>query len=224
MAIAFVPGQNATVKGPNNPPGGTVNLTLPGASLPGNFYALWVANGPATSVTDNASPPNTYQLIYFDTTWQFGLYYSEDISVPISGDTTLTVTQTDGGQMILGIMEFSGVALTSALDQSAHADGSGSPLSSGNMTPSLNGELIVAAITNPGGFGFAPGPGFTNLNEQNGFAWCDEYEVLTGGAGTPVAATATFSVGGVTWGVIAATFKPAGATQASNAIFDSMDF
>ena len=219
MAISLV--QNSITGSFSNP----VTITTPNPSTPGNCYLVWIANTSPTSVTDNASPSsNTYILAVHDTTSNISLYYAENINVPTSGPTTISANGVGGGLNFIAFLEFSGVAATGALDQATSANGTGTAASGGSMTPSANGELVFGMFQFPAvGTSFTPGPGFTvaNSNFSNGLD--DEYDVLVGGAGTPISASATLG-SSVSWVAIGATFKPAAVTPTSNVIFDSMDF
>jgi hypothetical protein len=217
MAIALV--QNSITGSFSNP----ATITFPNPSTPGNFYAVWIANTEASSITDNASPSsNTYTLVAHDATMNISLYYAENIAVPVSGPTTISANGVGGGLNFIACVEFSGVASVGALDQQADGDGTGIAISSGNVTPSANGELIYAIMKTSGGSPLTPGSGFTiaNSNPSNGL-W-DEYQVLTGGAGTPIAGTASLN-SSATWAIIAATFEPAATGAPSSVIFDSMN-
>ena len=198
---------------------GPLLLTLPGASTRGNFYGFWTNGNPPTSVTDNAVPPNTNNVIA--SLNDLNLYYAENINVPLTGPTTITIAYAGVVFMSAGVTEWSGVALTGALDQSISTSGSGSPLSSGNMSPTTAGQLILGAISTPGGYGYAPSGGFTTYNNLNNMEEGDQ--ALIQATAAPIAITCTFSSGGVTWTVIGATFKAASGIIVPSVAFDSMN-
>lgn len=200
--------------------GVSLSVTLPGNSTAGNLYAAWGNDDNVITMTDNASTPNTYTVIGTDSAFLTTLLYAKNITVPVTGATTMTATHAGGG-FAIGLVEFSGADESAPLDKSASAHGSGSPLSSGTMTPSVNGELVYGVIATPGGFGYSPGAGFTNLNNISNMASGDQYLVQSTAAAITV--NCTFSIGGVTWGVVAATFKPAGGVV-GDVIFDNMNF
>jgi hypothetical protein len=197
--------------------GGTTTFTLNNPSTKGNFYLVWILGNTATSITDNASPPNTYVFIS-DTNGSgspLSLYYAEDINVPSSGPTTFTAN-TGGGGVFFGVLEYSGVSWNAGIDQQATASGSTTSVSSGNMTPSVNGELVYGVVIIGGGGGnvFTPGTGFVVANSNFGNNWYDIDQILVGGSGTPLAVNGTLSSASA-WGCIAATFEPGGPTITS---------
>jgi hypothetical protein len=110
----------------------------------------------------------------------------------------------------MAVAEFSGVDTVSPLDKTVGTVGTGNIPSSGNMTPSLSGELFIGSGTHNGNTVTTAGPGFTMIavptedsNTHQPLAM--EYQVLNG---TPQTA-ATFNLAtGYPWTQNGVLFKP----------------
>ena len=136
-----------------------------------------------------------------------GIYYAKNV---IGGNDTITVrTVKSGGEISMVVAEFSGVDTISPLDRTAGATGTGSTPSSGNMTPSLAGDLAIGSGTHNGTTVTTAGTGFTMVaiateTSNNRQPLAMEYQVLTG---TPQTA-ATFRLGAsIAWTQNGALFK-----------------
>jgi hypothetical protein len=126
------------------------------------------------------------------------------------GANTVTLTPAIAAALEVHISEWTGLATPSPVDQTASANGTGTPVSSGVATTTVNGELIF-------GYTFlyntaTAGAGFTPLSLVNGDL--DEYQVQS----TAGSIAATFTQTSGTWFALMATFKPAGSTGTTYSI------
>jgi hypothetical protein len=110
------------------------------------------------------------------------------ISAPGSADNRITVT------------EYSGVALTAALDQVGDTTGSGTSVASPAVTTTQAAELIIGIMECDGTTPVA-GSGFTMRESDNVSGFEDKIVAATGSY------TATFTCGGGGWGASIITFK-----------------
>ena len=124
--------------------------------------------------------------------------------VPIckGGANTVTITPSVTAALEIHVSEWSGLASTSPVDQTASATGTGTSVSSGAKTTTINGELVF-------GYGWvfntaSAGTGFTPISLLNGDL--DEYQIQP--AAGSIAATFTQTSG--TWFAALVTFKPVG--------------
>ena len=126
------------------------------------------------------------------------------------GPNTITLTPATAAALEIHVSEWTGLATTTPVDQTASATGTGTTASSGAATTTVNGELIF-------GYTFlfntaTAGSGFTPMTLVNGDL--DEYQVQS--LAGSIAATYTQTSG--TWFVLMATFKPAGTVAAAGSI------
>jgi hypothetical protein len=177
----------------------------------GNFIAVVIQGGQpgeAFSVTD--SQGNAYlQAIQSneDTAGEtIAIYYAMNIA---GGANTVYAFQSLGGAFRFAILEYSGVARTSALDVAAAAQGAGASPNSGNVTTSANGDLLLGGIMTTGEEFYTAGAGYTieqsvpTLPNTKVIAE-DQIQPTAGTA----SATATLGVADF-WAATLATFKPA---------------
>lgn len=117
------------------------------------------------------------------------------------GPDTFTITPSSTSALEIHVSEWSGLGATASVDQVSSATGSGTSISSGSKTTSVNGELIFgyAWVLNTAGVG----AGFTSLSLVNGDL--DEYQIQT--AAGLASANFTQSAGG-NWLALMVTFKP----------------
>lgn len=174
----------------------TVGITV-SAVTAGNVVVLGTIRAVNTitdsSVTDNASTPNTYAKsagpIDNGTTRRVTQWYG---IATTGGATIVTLTQsTSGTSVTLACDEFSGNAFTNALvfDKVATNTGSGTALSA-SIAPTRAGELIVASGSAPGG-ALAAGTNYV-LGSNNGNTSGNWYR-LSGTTSETAPATATTS-------------------------------
>ena len=118
---------------------------------------------------------------------------------------TLNAAATFKRMSLLEYKSSNGAWTASPLDKSNGSTGNGTNLSSGNMTPTSIDELVAgfAAITGSGNIG-ANAPYVTRAIASDGAHGGIE-RILSGGAGTPVAAQAVSAVG-FDWTMLGATF------------------
>lgn len=214
MAIALVPGQSAekivtsssgtTLAFPSNVTAG--NLLI---AVQTHFNNLGAA---ITTPTDTLA--HTYVAVdtqvSVDSNTQLRMYYVENCS---GGANTVTfdIEGVNTGDITVNIFEFSGVATTSALLDGQNAGPStGTAVSTGNVTPSEDNCLLIAAMSHNGAD--------TSITEE----WTLLQENEGGSANMPLATqykvqtTATTEDGdwtlgaSRTWGTQLGVFKSAG--------------
>jgi hypothetical protein len=188
-------------------------VTLPSNVTVGDLIVVSVSGWPnlpaSTAVTD--SQGNTYSIagtVLVSQGAYSAIYYAKNVK---AGATSVTVrTVRSGGQISMAVAEFSGIDPVSSLDKTAGTVGSGNTPSSGTMTPSQAGELVIGSGTHNGNTVTSAGSGFTMLaiptedsNTHQPLAM--EYQVLSGSQQT----TAVFNLStGYTWTQNGALFKP----------------
>ncbi|MBV8988535.1 MAG: heparin lyase I family protein [Solirubrobacterales bacterium] len=157
--------QPAFVQGTTNSGSGT-SLAQSYASnvAPGDLLVAMVRTGGNTSVSDNqdgnwtetqSSPDGVNSMWYF-----------QDAK---GGPTTVTLTGSSAGPMRLVLAEYSGVALTSALDGESCDTTVGATASTGTADGSAAGDLAVAGLgAYPRGIIVGAGPGSTLRNQLTG--------------------------------------------------------
>lgn len=129
-----------------------------------------------------------------------------------SGDTTITLTRSGGtGAFYLAVMEYSGGATSTPLDQNSNAKGTSTSPSSGSITTTEDAELLIGgygqSVQFSGGDVFTVDGGWTLVNELGTAAkYGKVYEQLE-------FATGTTDFGGTIagtreWVAIIASFKP----------------
>ena len=188
------------------------SATLSSATTSGNAIILGITFGntnPTITATDTQG--NTYSQAI--KTYDSGHHQGAAIlyATNIAGGPSTSVTVKFSGSvayLALGIHEYSGIALTSALDVTAGALGSGSSLSSGLAVTTAGGDLIFGVgVEDSNGHGdtFTAGSGFTKrVDLGNAAAYADEDETQTS-AGS-IAASWTLSPSG-SWIAGMAAFK-----------------
>ena len=179
----------------------------------GNFLAVAIRagrTGQNFTVTDTRG--NIYRrALQLDETLDtvtLGLYYAENIA---SGPNTVTVSDTlTGGTLRFSIFEYAGVATSNSLDGAAvTAEGVASSASSGAVTTTANGDLILGVMSTAEAATFTAGSGFT-IQDRVPAAPGTKLIVLDQrqAAAGPIAATATIT-GGNAWAAAVAAFRAA---------------
>jgi hypothetical protein len=160
--------------------------------------------GTTLSVSDNVngawSVANAahYNAVIEQTTAQFYLANSK------AGATTITGKPGSAGEYgAMNCQEWSGVATTSPLDQVTQQDGATANPSSGNVTTTSGGELILGDLENVSGP--TAGSGFSVISSTPTTWLSSEYQIQ-GSAGA-VAASWTYAASA--WTAQVATFKAA---------------
>jgi IPT/TIG domain len=123
-----------------------------------------------------------------------------------AGTTTITGKPGSAGEYgAMDCQEWSGVATSSPLDQTAEQDGTTANPSSGSVTTTASGELILGDLEN--GYSPSAGSGFTLLNTDTspgtGSGLNTEYRIQASAG----AAAATWTLATTTWTAQVATFK-----------------
>ena len=191
----------------------TSTLAFASANTAGNFIAVGIRGGLSSSqvftVTD--SNGNTYkqaaQIGYTASQVTSAIYYAENVK---GGANTITVSMTVSGPLRFDILEYSGVATLNSLDATAAATGSSATPSSGNLTTTVSGDLLLASIgtTNPATF--TAGTGYTirdfvPVEPNTKHIGEDQIQAAAGSVSAGATLTASDS-----WGAVLAAFKPVG--------------
>jgi len=130
-------------------------------------------------------------------------------AVAVGGADTVTVTGLPtGGEMVLNIAEVAGADASCTIDQTASNDAGSGTQSSGNMTPTTNGQFVWGFTICSGSCGTAD---LTQLDFSAGatFDFRSEYQIQT----TATTVAVSFTGGSGQWGAIGATLKAASAAS-----------
>ena len=202
--------------------GGTTtssSLAFPANNGAGNFIAVLIrASGDGLGLTVTDTRANTYrQAARFtrgaDHTG--AIYYAENIG---SGANTVTVSVAAASTVRFAMLEYAGVAASNALDGAVTALGSSTLPSSGTLTTTMSGDLLLGAITIDENVNVVAGTGYTIRESVPALpgAKAIAEDRMQASAG-PAAATGTLSVA-YPWGAAVAAFKPAASGPAAAAI------
>ena len=143
----FVQGNYATPQSNKS----SVPIVFTGAQRAGNFNVVIVGwndtNASVTAVTDTKG--NVYTRAVGPTqnpgALSQSIYYSANIAGATAGGNTVTVTFSPAAAYAdIRILEYSGVAHTGVLDASAAAAGNSATSSSGSLTTTVPGDLLVS--------------------------------------------------------------------------------
>ncbi len=186
----------------------SISASFPTNNTAGNFVIVTgTAARPAGTLIISDTAGNTYAPAMNSVTDSV-----QDVTAYIwyvpsckGGANTVTLTPATPAALEIHVSEWSGLATTSPVDQTASATGSGTTASSGAAITTLNGELIF-------GYTFlfntaTAGTGFTPISLVNGDL--DEYQVQS----TAGSIATTFTQTSGTWFALMATFKPAGGSS-----------
>jgi unsaturated rhamnogalacturonyl hydrolase len=160
--------------------------------------------GTTLSVSDSlngawsAANPAHYNANIIQTTGQFYFANTKSGTVAITGKPSGL-----GAWGSMNCQEWSGAATSGPLDQVTSADGTTANPSSGSVTPTTSGELILGDLEN--GIGPSAGSGFSLISSTSKTGLSTEY-LIQSSAG-PAAATWTLAATG--WTAQVATFKAA---------------
>ncbi|MGC4050554.1 MAG: DUF4082 domain-containing protein [Paludibaculum sp.] len=190
-----------------------IALALPSAVAAGNLIVVGVScwpSAPATvAITDTLG--NTYALAGTTRKTSFGaytgIYYA--VSARAGANTVTFKTATGGSELSMIVAEFSGANAVSPLDGSAGATGSSATPSSGNMTPTAAGDLVIGVGTHDSTDVTSAGTGFTlvavtNENSSTYQPLAMDYKIQA----TATAVAATFSLSkSDSWAQAGALFK-----------------
>lgn len=140
------------------------SLAFPQANAAGNWIAVSIRAGNAgQTFTVSDARGNTYrkalQLNETVDTVSLAIYYAESVG---GGPNTVTVSDSlPGGSLRFAILEFSGVAAASSLDGASTAQGNDVAPTSGSITTTAGGDLVLGALTIASEATVTPGAGFT---------------------------------------------------------------
>ncbi len=215
MAIAYT-GNSATAATTSV---STLNAAFGSNNTAGNF--LFVTTGSviaaATSISDTLG--NTFTLL--DTGVQLGkIWYVKNCK---GGANTITVTFPNTGPQTVAAQEFSGVDTSAPLDKQGTIQSATTPpgttnITSTNVTPTQNGELIVVYGSTAGsGATIVIGSGYSNLLQgsagNNGNSGLQSQVQSTAAS---INGTMGFTSGGGGASVNIATFKATGGAVSNN--------
>lgn len=172
------------------------------------------SGGQTVTVTDSRS--NTYALAKSfvqtnDSNGTISIHYAYNIA---AGANTVTVDITGTPTTRFIISEFSGVD-TSAdpLDKTAGAEGVGTALASGAVTPATDGQLLLVGGFDSNTITFSAGTDFTMLTTVGGDRLGAEYYIQPTAGSHDGAMTAS---GTGNWAAVLATFKAPGGGGGTN--------
>ncbi len=143
--------------------GVTASLALATANSAGNFLAVVIRVGTPVGQTFTVSDTrgNTYRQavrINNNADNTLAVYYAENIA---AGTNTVTVSNSVSATLRFVVIEYSGIALSNALDGTASASGTGTSPNSGALTTAAGGDLLLGAISTANGPNLTVGTGFT---------------------------------------------------------------
>ena len=179
----------------------------------GNWIGVCVRaghSGELFTVVDSRG--NTYRrAVQFNVTVDtpngntLGIFYAENIA---SGPNTITVSATASATMRFAIVEYSGVASANSLEVSAMAQGNGVSPNSGNATTTVNGDLLIGAISTANPSSYTAGTGFITVESvpaKPGTKLFAEQQIKT--IAGPESTHATLAAAD-SWGAVLAGFRP----------------
>jgi hypothetical protein len=186
------------------------SLSFSTTNATGNWIAVAIRSFPysqALTVTDTRG--NTYRkAIQLNETVDgiaVAIYYAENIA---GGSNAVTVSKPQsGGTLRFSILEYSGVALANSLDGTAASQGRSTTPSSGNVTATTSGDLVIGVIATANERTFTAGSGFV-IEERVPVAPYTKLivENRTQPTAGPLSAGATLNTSD-DWGAVAAAFR-----------------
>jgi hypothetical protein len=189
------------------------SLPFPAKNVAGNWIGVAVrASGVGQVFTVTDTLGNIYrpavQLTHTADTVSIAIFYAENVR---GGTNTVSVSDTILGTLRFAIVEYAGVAPANSLDVIKTAQGRSTSASSGSVTTTAAGDLVLAAITTANGTGSAAGSGFVKQESlpTSGAKLMVE-DRIQAGAGAVTAAASLSSTDD--WGLIVAAFKAATGT------------
>jgi len=187
-------------------------LAFPSSNTAGNFIAVIIRAGKSGQVLNvSDSHANTYKQAALINMTLDGetdaIYYAENIA---GGANTVTVADNiSQGTLRFSIMEYSGVALSSSLDNAATAEGIGATPTTANAPTSWGGDLLLGEIVTANAATYTAGAGykiedFVPAEPNTKLIGEDQIQSAAGNA----SANATIGASD-TWGAVFAAFKSA---------------
>jgi hypothetical protein len=209
-SISYVQGAAATTGSPVP----SQTLTFTQAVTPGDVLVGWFAqyNSPGqVSVSDNVNGAWTRSVSEtFNGSGDIALFFLPNSAAAPQG-LTITVTSSAPTYLQSSAAEYSGVAASNPLDQTAVNSGSGTTVTTGVTSAVPAGELVYSAFTtggSPGSVtpGTSQGVAYTaRASSSSGVAY--EQDILSATAGGQ---QGTATLGAATdWYALVATFTPA---------------
>src|SRR5882762_1186692 len=193
----------------------TSSLSFTSVNTAGNLIAVCVRGGLSSSqvFTVVDSNGNTYrqasQIGFTASAVTLAIYYAENAK---GGANTVTVSDTVSGPLRFAILEYSGVAVANSLDASVTATGTGTAASSGNLTTTASGDLLLGTIATADSTTFTAASGYTLIDivpatPNTKLVTEDQVQATAGttSAGASLAASGN-------WGVVLAAFKASAGT------------
>src|SRR5882762_7320437 len=193
----------------------TSSLSFTSVNTAGNLIAVCVRGGLSSSqvFTVVDSNGNTYrqasQIGFTASAVTLAIYYAENAK---GGANTVTVSDTVSGPLRFAILEYSGVAVANSLDASVTATGTGTAASSGNLTTTASGDLLLGTIATADSTTFTAASGYTlrdivPATPNTKLVTEDQVQATAGttSAGASLAASGN-------WGVVLAAFKASAGT------------
>jgi hypothetical protein len=199
---------------------GSSSLAFAANNAAGNFIAVAIRAGVAGAtfnVTDSRG--NSYrQAVRLDVTVDapagdtLALFYAENVG---GGANTVTVSQSTGTTLRFAILEYSGVATVNSFDVGTAAQGTSASPSSGTVSTTASGDLVVGAIVSADSEAYTAGSGYVlrdavPSSPASKLATEDRVQSAAGAA----SATAALS-GSNPWGAVVAAFRAGSAPTAT---------
>ncbi len=186
----------------------TLNSPVSAGDLLVGWFGQYNSSGQVT-VSDNVNGAWTRSssTTYSNGGGDIALYYLQNSAAAPAG-LTITISASNATYLQGAVSDYSGVATTAALDQTAVARGNSTTVDSGPTASVGAGELVVGAVLTGGSPGTVT-PGSTQgqaftMRSQTSSGAADLEDVPVSAAGTQDA-TATFS-SGTDWYAVAAVF------------------
>jgi parallel beta-helix repeat protein len=186
----------------------TLRAKVGAGDLLTGLFSDWDAAG-QVQVSDNVNGPWTRArgVTFSSGKGDVALYYLANTLASTSG-LTITISASSPTYLSGAAGEYSGVAISSPLDQVAIRSGSGTAVDSGPTAAVAASELVFGAMTansNPGTITGGSSAGLT-FNMRSIYTSIANADIVAGNAGTQ---NARFTIGNsVTWYAVVAVFKP----------------
>lgn len=212
MAIAHV---QTPAGGSSSGSATSINVSVPTVTAGSLLICCWrygAAGGRTVTISDDKS--NTWANITSATDLVDGSCNGISYAMNAAAGTTVVTFGISGAAASLRMIasEYSGAATSSALDQQATATGINATEGAGNLTPTTNGQLMLASVHSSAGETFTAGSDFTIATTvatgANAQRLTLEYYVQPTAAAHHTDITGNQT--GQTWGAVAATFKAPG--------------
>ena len=191
---------------------GSSSLAFSANNAAGNFIAVAIRAGVAGAtfnVTDSRG--NSYrQAVRLDVTVDtpagdtLAIFYAENVG---GGANAVTVSQSTGATLRFAILEYSGVATVNSFDVGTAAQGTSTSPSSGTVSTTGSGDLLVGAIVSADSEAYTAGSGYVlrdavPSSPASKLVTEDRVQSAAGAA----SATAALS-GSNPWGAVVAAFR-----------------